>query len=114
MEQALNSLKNSALGIKEISNDMLKYVTPEITQILLEMFDLWKNYTHPSEWKEAVIIHIIKPGKDPSSPSSYRLINLTCCLGKLLEKMVHDRLQWYLEKENILSPYQKKGQLLTI
>lgn len=86
---------------------MLKNLTPEITQILLEMYNnLWKNYTYPDEWKEAVIVPILKPGKDPTSPSSYRPISLTCCLGKLLEKMIHDRLQWYLEKENLLSPYQ--------
>jgi hypothetical protein len=42
-------------------------------------------YTHhfPRVWKHARVISILKPGKDPAQPSSYRPISLLDMFGKL-------------------------------
>ena len=45
---------------------------------LLELYHrVWVEGKLPSVWKEAVVIQIRKPGKDPGKPSSYRPIALT-------------------------------------
>merc|ERR1711923_350051 len=57
-------------------------------------------------WRTAIITPILKKGKDPSSPKSYRPISLTSCLGKLAEKMVNTRLYYWLEKNKVLDNNQ--------
>lgn len=58
----------------------------------------------PSGWKRAVVFHFVKPGKDPSSPASYRPFALTSNLCKFMEKLIVGRLMYYLEYRGLLSP----------
>lgn len=39
-------------------------------------------------WKEAVIIPMTKPGKDPSNPMNYRPIVLMSYIAKIMERMI--------------------------
>ena len=59
---------------------------------------------------------IPKPGKDISDPTNYRPIALTSCVCKAMERMVNDRLVWYLERNKIITPTQsgfRKGRSTT-
>jgi len=47
-----------------------------------------------------------KPGKDKSDSSNYRPIALTSCICKIMERMINDRLVWYLERNNFITPVQ--------
>lgn len=47
-----------------------------------------------------------KAGKDPHDASSYRPIALTSTLCKVMERLVANRLVWYLEKHSILTNVQ--------
>ena len=60
----------------------------------------------PKSWKHSLIIPILKHGKDPTNPESYRPISLLSCVGKVVEKLVNTRLAWILETRNKLSPTQ--------
>ena len=57
-------------------------------------------------WKIANVVAIPKPGKDPLSPSGYRPISLLPTLSKLLERIITDRLTYYLETQQLLDPFQ--------
>ena len=46
----------------------------------------------PTAWKHARVISILKPGKDPALPSSYRPISLLDTIGKLFEKVLLSRI----------------------
>ena len=46
------------------------------------------------------------PGKDHSNPSNYKLISLTSCLVKTLEKMINGRLVEYMKQNKIFSEIQ--------
>lgn len=61
---------------------------------------------YPDSWNHAVIIPILKLGKDPSDTSNYRPIAFTTCHGKILEKMVNARLMYLQEAENCLWQFQ--------
>jgi hypothetical protein len=54
------------------------------------------------------VIPILKPGKDPKVTDSYKLISLTSCLCKLMERMVNRRLVHILEEKKLL-PKQQFG-----
>jgi hypothetical protein len=43
-------------------------------------------------WKNARIVSILKPGKDPALQSSYRPISLLDTIGKLFEKILLSRI----------------------
>jgi potassium voltage-gated channel Eag-related subfamily H protein 8 len=74
---------------------------------LLSLFNrIWSEGVFPTMWRIALVIPILKPGKDASDPSSYRPIALTSCICKLLERIVNARLVWHLEKENIINESQ--------
>ena len=60
----------------------------------------------PESWREATVIPLLKPGKDPTDATSYRPISLTCFMSKLLEKMVNNRLVWLLESQGLIAPHQ--------
>ncbi|GFS14749.1 RNA-directed DNA polymerase from mobile element jockey [Elysia marginata] len=45
-------------------------------------------------------------GKPSGLARSYRPISLISCIGKLAERMVNNRLYWYLEKSNTPNQHQ--------
>ena len=64
-------------------------------------------------FKEGILILILKPGKDPTNITSYRLITLLEVPGKILERIINDRLQGFLERNDKLHPCQygfRKGR----
>lgn len=56
--------------------------------------------------KEAIVMPILKHGKDSSSISSYRPIALANCLCKLFENMMNCRLLYFLESNELLHTYE--------
>ncbi|GFV13172.1 RNA-directed DNA polymerase from mobile element jockey [Trichonephila clavipes] len=60
----------------------------------------------PSAWKTAVVVPILKPGKDPTLAESHRPISLLPILSKLAEKIISTRLNDFLEINKILIPEQ--------
>ena len=52
------------------------------------------------------LIAIPKPDKDHSDPNSYRPIALTSCVCKTMERMVNNRLVYYLESNHIITQLQ--------
>ncbi|GFX58417.1 RNA-directed DNA polymerase from mobile element jockey [Trichonephila clavipes] len=91
-------------GRDGITNKMIKNLPLitvfKITNIINNMFKL-RNF--PNAWKTAVIIPILKPGKNPKLAESYRPISLLPILSKLAEKIISTRLNAFLESENILA-----------
>ena len=67
---------------------------------------IWSGDEIPQKWRTAIIKPLLKDGKDPGITTSYRPISLTACLGKLLEKIVVDRLNHLLEEKGLLNENQ--------
>lgn len=53
-------------------------------------------------WKNAKVIMIHKSPHDPNEPASFRPISLLSCLGKILERILNERLTNWAEKRKIL------------
>lgn len=107
LDKALQDSGSSCPGPDNIHYEMLRQLPENIKQILLNIYNkIWLNSTYPEKWREANVIPLLKPNKDPKLTSSYRPISLTCCTSKILEKMVNLRLIWYLEREKLLSNFQ--------
>ena len=107
MEGIKKLKKGKKEGTDGVTNEMLKELGPFATEWLLTTLNLsWKHKQIPSEWRKSEIIPILKPGKDPKFPGSYRPISLTSCMCKLMEKLVQKRLLYWLEANEKLNQNQ--------
>jgi ribonuclease HI len=109
--EALNSFStnSTAIGLDGISYQVLIHLPEKWKLLLHSLFQkCWNNGTIPSIWKSSVVIPILKQGKPKYLINSYRPISLTSHTGKIFEKMIHKRLMYYCEKNDIL-PVQQAG-----
>ena len=111
LDAALSGLKNdSSPGPDEIHNRMLKNLPEEAKEMLLQFLNkIFLEGEFPEEWRLAHVIPLLKDGKDPLDPESYRPISLTSCLCKLLEKILDVRLMWFLEQQQVIDLAQCGG-----
>ena len=99
--------QKSSPGQDNISYEMLKHMPKSSLRILLRLYNqLFSEGRVLHEWKEAVVIPIHKPGTDATLPGSYRPISLTSVLCKIMERLITNRLVWFLEKYNLLNKNQ--------
>ncbi len=107
LRTALNTLALKTSSSPDgIPNLLLKHLRP-IACDLLHIFNLsWTSGDVPHQWRKATIIPILKPGKKADSISSFRPISLTSCVCKLLERLILNRLLFFVDQRGMLSPYQ--------
>ncbi|KAL7296561.1 hypothetical protein TKK_0009993 [Trichogramma kaykai] len=60
----------------------------------------------PSPWKRQRLVLLLKPGKPPDAPSSYRPLCMLNTAGKILERIICGRLEVYTEAPAGLSDRQ--------
>lgn len=120
-EQIALVLKNrknmKAPGFDAIFNLVLKKLSSNAHVFLANILNrCLELHYFPTEWKTAKVIPLLKPGKDPTSPTSYRPISLLSSLSKLFEGLILDRVLEHIESNNILPPEQfgfRKGHSTT-
>jgi len=92
---------------------MIKNSSPSIKNRILSHFNHIFNHYISQSYKTSLIIPILKPQKDKTDISSYRPISLNCCLSKTMDKIIANRLWWFLNNDKLLHPHQfgfKKGK----
>lgn len=103
----LKKCNNSSPGPDGIYYVFLKNLPSNATLFLTKLYnEILSSGTFPNKWSEAIVIPVPKPGKDHSLADNYRPIALTSTLCKLMEKVVNERLVWFLDNLNFLSPFQ--------
>ena len=111
LQYALSKTRDTATGEDNVYYSMLKNLPDEALQHFLNILNKFFTETFfPDKWNSSIIIPILKPGKEPSAPESYRPIALTSCLCKTLERMINERLMEYLIMKNVLVKEQCGGR----
>ena len=109
------SLYRSFLKAKEIPPlgetpshiDSLRKPLPSFKTVILALLNhIFASGQCPENWREAIVIPLPKPGKDPHQAVSYRPISLTSHLCKVMETILNNRLRRHLESEGIMNPSQ--------
>ena len=107
LDNALRNSNNSSPGPDNIPYEFLRQLPKTSKHCLLELYNqIWGTGAFPPSWKEATVLPFPKPGKDLSDPKNYRPIALTSCICKIFERMVNERLMWYLESKGKLRKEQ--------
>ena len=107
LKRSIKRAKNSAAGPDQVHYEILKNLPNETLQILLDLVnEYWESHSFPPSWREALVIALPKEDKDHHYANNYRPIALTSCICKTFERMVNERLIYYLDKNKILSKFQ--------
>lgn len=97
--QTINS--RSAPGLDQVTNKALRNLNDKAIEALTKYYNkCWQTGKLPRQWKTAKTVLIPKPGKPPSI-ENLRPISLTSCVGKVLEHVLLNRWQRYLEESNL-------------
>jgi hypothetical protein len=104
--KSLNSKK--APGDDFINAEVIKRLNIIKPTLLLELYNkCFELRTFPKPWKRAIAKIIPKVGYgDASNVEAFRPICLLSVLGKVLEKLMINRINWWLLTENQLSNKQ--------
>ena len=103
----LQSTKNSAPGKDNVTYEILKHFSMNSLQHVLTFYNyIWCHGQIPDQWKLSTVIPILKQGKNKHDTLSYRPISLTSNLGKIMERLITNRLDWYIEKNQLFNPFQ--------
>ena len=107
LRKSIKKSKDTSPGPDAIHYQLLKHLPISCLQVLLNILNqIWEGGEFPTEWRDAMIIPIPKPGKDPTCEDNYRPISLTSCLCKTIERIINERLVYYLESNNLLTAIQ--------
>lgn len=106
LNRAIEKKRNSSPGkdgIPYIVYQNLPLVARKYILFFLNL--MWESKQIPPQLKHSVMVPILKQNADSSDVSSYRPIALSSCLIKIMETMIKSRLDWFLEKHELLPPF---------
>jgi len=96
-----------APGPDGIPNAALKAIIAAHPDVFVDMFNkCLMERTIPNRWKKQKLVLIPKPGKELEDPSSYRPLCMLGSTGKILEKIICNRLEREIENRRGLSEHQ--------
>lgn len=102
-EHALSMVNlSSAPGLDGIDYQVLMCMSKSAKEVLLGILnDLYQGKIYPAEWKQILVHFIPKQSTDKMRP-----ISLSSCTCKVLERMISNRLTWWLEHHKKLPDTQ--------
>ena len=102
----LRSFPDKCNRLFDIRPKLLIMILDKIMPILVFLFNkCLSDGTYPDVLKIARVVPIFKSG-NPNNVSNYRPISNLSTINKLFEKILHTRLNSYLENYNIISEFQ--------
>lgn len=99
--------RRSAPGIDGVTYQMLRNLDITQLQPLLQLFNqVWREGSLPPTWRVALVRPMLKVGRPPTEPASYRPVSLTSAAGKLMENTILARLQWIADRRGVFKEQQ--------
>ena len=101
-----NSKPSVSLGLENIPNVFLRRAKRSITWPLSILFEhsILANYV-PALWKMEKVVPLHKKGST-TSPANYRPISLVSCISKVMECVIIDEVQKFLQDNKLITHAQ--------
>ena len=98
-----------ACGPDHITTKIIRYLIPTLHIILQDLLNIcvFHGY-HPSSWKREWALMAHNPSKRRSNPCPFRPISLLCCLSKVFEAIMTERLMSWAENTDKLPAEQSR------
>ena len=98
--------ENEAAGLDNLSGKFLEDGATVLPKLISQNCNLSIKYSiFPSDCKIAKLKALFKKGS-VTDPKNYRPISLLSLVSKIIEKVIHDQTQSFLDKNNIIYRYQ--------
>ena len=97
-----------APGEDALNSEVLLHTFSSFPILFTQIYnDCLRKELFSEQWKRSILLPIVKPGKEGSSEASkYRLISLLNVGGKVLEKLLIDRINHHLYSNSLLNKNQ--------
>ena len=96
-----------APGSDAIPAEIYKAGGPPVAEKLTELFHIiWRKEAIPQEFKDATIIHLFKRKGNPQVCDNHRGISLLSIAGKILARVLLNRMNEHLERSGLLPESQ--------
>lgn len=95
--------KNTASGINNISNKILKMLTYEqICTLTKHLNDMWNKQQFPDSWKHIKGVAFPKPQKDATELMNYRIISLLNVFQKIFCKIIKKYIYEHINMHHLI------------
>ena len=95
-----------APGSDAIHAEIYKAGGPPVAEKLQLFHIMWRKKAIPQEFKDATIIHLFKRKRNPQVCNNHRGISLLSIAGKILARVLLNRLNEHLERSGLLPESQ--------
>ena len=103
----IKTIKDRSPGPSGIRSPQIKYLPPNFITAFYHIYNSILSTSHyPEFYGNCNMIFAPKPGKDITNPMNYRPICLLEIMAKFFEKIIANRLSYYLEYHNIYNEKQ--------
>jgi hypothetical protein len=86
-----------------VPNRVLRRLPKRAITFLTKVFNaVLRRQYFPPVWKHTRVLPILKSGKNPTQPSSYRSRSLLDTVGKLFDKILLNRVLWEVKERGLL------------
>ena len=105
--ELLSSLKlGKATGLDNLPSKFLKVGAPHIANSMAHIINLTiRSGKIPSDLKQARVTPLFKKN-DRTTPGNYRPVSILSILSKIMEKVIHEQIEQYLQTANLLYSHQ--------
>ncbi len=87
-----------APGLDGVPNVALKVAIKAVPELFLDMYNAcFQEGTFPAKWKQQRLVLLPKWKKPADEPSSYRPLCMLDTAGKILERIIHRRIEAAVE-----------------
>ena len=116
VKQALEELEvKKAIGPDDVHPLFLKEGDDALFSCITLLFNFSLRWSVlPLQWKQALVVPIIKAGQNASLPTSYRPISLTCIICKCIERILLLRLNSHRHKYSSNIPQRSRQAGFTV
>lgn len=114
LKGVLSGTRDTAPGKDGIPYSFYTHLGDNALQYFLDLINsVMLTGVIPPTWKSQIVLPFLKPTKNSADSTSYRPIALSPVIIKIAEHLVKNRIEWYVENQNLLPNSQygfRKGR----